>query len=201
MKTSANSSIPLAANDRMFFKHIPPQLKQVSKTPEGVEKISEVSRKKIRIFLVDDDPLFLKGLELSISAANGSAVINTFQTGEECLEQMKLKPSVVILDYFLNSKNTSASDGLDVLKKIKQLYPKTKVIMLSSQDSLNIAIDCIENGAYDYISKNHSSFVRINNIIKNIAGDVEVGSGFLAAVELIIIVIVFAVIVGFIMSQ
>ena len=200
METPVNNINALAPDDRLFFKRVDEQLKH-PKAPKGVNTISERSQKKVRIFLVDDDPLFLKGLELSISGNIGPLIIDTFQSGEECLQHMKMRPSIVVLDYFLNPNNVNALNGLKVLKEIKQLYPKTKVIMLSAQDSLDIAIDCIDNGAYDYISKSHSSLIRINNIIKNIVGDIRVTSGFFEALELILLVIVFALIAGFIVSH
>ena len=201
METLVNNSDSLAANGRMFFKHVDKQLTHEQKTPKGVRKLFEKPNKGIEIFLVDDDPLYLKGLELYISGNIGSLLINSFETGEECLQHMKLKPSIVVLDYFLNSKNPKASNGLNVLKQIKQFHPKTKVIMLSSQDSLNIAIDCIENGAYDYISKSHSSFIRINNIIKNITGDMEVTSGFFEILKYILLIILFLGVLALIISH
>lgn len=129
--------------------------------------------RKINVFLVDDDPLYLKALELSISSHFDWIEVHSFQTGEACLQQIKKKPGVVILDYYLNTKLSYAWNGITILKQIKKLYPKTKVIMLSSQDSLNVAIDCMENGAYDYISKSRTALMRINNCISNIFENTE----------------------------
>ena len=76
-------------------------LKQYSKNSVVAVKSTQ---QEIRIFLVDDDLLFLKALEHSISGKLTSVKIQTFQTGEACLQQMKFKPQIVILDYYLNSK-------------------------------------------------------------------------------------------------
>ena len=48
-------------------------------------------------------------------------------------------------------------DGLEVLKKIKETSEDSTVIMLSGQDKLQVALDSIKNGAYEYIAKSESS--------------------------------------------
>lgn len=185
---------------RMFPGNILSRMKKAFGNSKTTDLFSSESAKKIRVFLVDDDPLFLKALELSISSNLGSATINTFQTGEACLQNMKLKPAVVILDYYLNSEIPYAWDGMSILKQIKKINPKTKVIMLSSQDSLNVAIDCMEKGAYDYVSKSRASLVRINNILKNIAGNIEVNSAFYETCQFIVLVVILVLIASFIAS-
>ena len=129
------------------------------------------TKNKISIFIVDDNPIYVRALEGSIESKLPLIKIKTFLNGEACLHQMKLKPDVVILDYFLDSKVPYAWNGLEILKQIKKLNPKTKVIMLSAQDSLAIAEKCIDSGSYDYISKSESAFVKINNTLTNIIED------------------------------
>jgi PleD family two-component response regulator len=129
--------------------------------------------KEIIVFIVDDDLLYLNALEHSILEKLPEVKIKVFQTGEACLQQLKLKPDVIILDYFLDSKVSYAWNGLTILKQIKQINPKTKVIMLSSQDSLDVAVRCIDNGSFDYVSKSESAFVKINNMLMNIIQDIN----------------------------
>ena len=140
-------------------------------------------QKEITLFLVDDDPFYLKTLEHSILNNVGAVTIHSFQTGEACLHQMKKKPTIVILDYYLNSEASYAWNGLSILKQIKQLSPTTKVIMLSAQENINIAIDCMNNGAYDYISKTQTAFTKLNNIVKNVATDIKSTSLFFKIAE------------------
>jgi two-component system OmpR family response regulator len=188
MKTKAIIPSLLPIGDVALSKMIKPHIQQTSLLKSSKKGKVLSNKKIITIFLVDDDLLFLKALELSISSIFPSVIIKTFQTGEACLQQMKLKPSVVILDYYLNSEIPYAWNGISILKQIKKINPKTKVVILSSQDSLNIAIDCIENGAYDYISKSESSLVRINNILTNILGDAD--SNF-EGIKFLVIIILF----------
>jgi two-component system OmpR family response regulator len=190
METTAKLSRASAVNDK---KSISFRLKQLLNLAKK-EKASGKTNQKIIIFLVDDDPVFLKALELSISDKLASAEIKTFQTGENCLQQMKLKPSIVILDYYLNSEIPYAWNGMKILKHIKKISGKTKVIMLSSQDSLNIAMDSMENGAYDYISKSPSSLIRVNNILSNIAEDMEATDYLLRGYKYVALIILLAII-------
>ncbi len=128
-------------------------------------------KKELRVFLVDDDQLFLEALKFFLSEPNPNfqITIHSFDTGEACLDQIGLKPDVIVLDYYLNSSKPDAMDGIAVLKMIKQINPEARVIMLSSQDSITIASEMLEHGAFDYVSKNESAFVRIKNIITNIS--------------------------------
>jgi two-component system OmpR family response regulator len=146
--------------------------------------------KEIVVFLVDDDMLFLKALEHSILINHPYLKIKTFQTGEACLQQVASKPEIVILDYYLNSTLPYAWNGLTVLKEIKKINPSTKVIMLSSQDSLDTAVKCIDNGSFDYISKSESAFVKINNVVGNIVDDIKLNRKSIRPYQIISIIII-----------
>ena len=122
---------------------------------------------KIRIFLVDDDALYLKSLEIDFLNHAGF-IINTFLTGELCVANLSLLPDVIILDYQLDSINKRAMNGMETLDKIKVLNGDIPVVMLSSQDSIDIAISCMHHHAFDYIVKSETAFVRLQKIITTI---------------------------------
>jgi DNA-binding NtrC family response regulator len=123
--------------------------------------------KKIKIFLVDDDTLFLKALEIEF-LKNTDFIIECFSTGENCLENLNHNPDVIILDYHLNGIEINAMNGLEALVKIKTYNQETPVIMLSSQDKIEIAINCMHNKAYDYVVKSETAFVRLQKILNTI---------------------------------
>jgi AraC-like DNA-binding protein/CheY-like chemotaxis protein len=120
---------------------------------------------KIKVFIVDDDIVFLKFLELQFLAVDGF-VVETYTTGELCMEHLIHKPDVIILDYHLNSTIKKAMTGLETLIKIKALNTSFPIIMLSAQDNVEIAVKCLHNKAVDYVVKNETSFL---NLQKNIA--------------------------------
>ena len=123
--------------------------------------------KKIKLFLVDDDALFLKNMEIEF-LDKADIEVSTFSTGEKCLASLKQKPDVIILDFHLDGIVKNAMNGLSTLDGIKKNNPKTPVIMLSSQDKIEVAISCMHHGATDYVVKSETAFFRIQKIMTTI---------------------------------
>ncbi len=121
----------------------------------------------IQIFLVDDDIVFLKLLEIEFSQ-NANFIIHTFATGELCLANMDQLPDVVILDYHLDGVNKNAMNGIQTLDNIKAMHADIPVIILSSQDKIDVAIDCMHHHAVDYVVKSETAFMRLQKIINHI---------------------------------
>ena len=121
----------------------------------------------ILLFLVDDDALFLKSLEIEF-AENTESVIKTFPTGELCLENISQNPDIIILDYHLNGIDKNAINGLETLDRIKAANQAIPVIMLSSQDKIEVAVNCMKHQAFDYIVKSETAFIRLQKTITTI---------------------------------
>src|SRR5689334_18203866 len=102
--------------------------------------------KEVIIFLVDDDALYLKNLELQFKE-NTNFVIYTFPTGEKCIENQRLNPNIVVLDYNLSGVDKNAINGIQTLDRIKGISPFINVVMLSEQDKIEIAVDCMHHHA------------------------------------------------------
>jgi two-component system OmpR family response regulator len=125
------------------------------------------NEKNILLFLVDDDALFLKSLEIEFTQSTQS-VIKTFATGELCLENISQNPDIIILDYHLNSVDKNAINGLETLDRIIATNPQIPVIMLSSQDKIEVAVNCMKHKAFDYIVKSETAFLRLQKAITTI---------------------------------
>jgi DNA-binding NtrC family response regulator len=123
--------------------------------------------KKIKLFLVDDDVIYLKLLEIEF-LQHGDFTIETFATGELCVADLSHAPDVVILDYHLDGLDKTAMNGIATLDKIKSSDPAIPVVMLSSQDKIEVAIDCMHHKATDYVVKSETAFVRLQKIITTI---------------------------------
>lgn len=119
---------------------------------------------KIKLFLVDDDAVYLKLLEIEF-LQHGDFDIETYPTGELCVENLSHNPDVIILDYYLDGVDINAMNGMETLDKIKTENPNIPVVMLSSQDKIDIAISCMHHGAFDYVVKSETAFVRLQKII------------------------------------
>ncbi len=121
----------------------------------------------VKLFLVDDDIVFLKLLEMEFSQLQ-NFIIHTFVTGELCLANMNQQPDVVILDYHLDGVEKKAMNGIETLDKIKTMNADTPVIMLSAQDKIDVAIECIHHRAVDYVMKSETAFMHLQKIISHI---------------------------------
>ncbi|MDP2089539.1 MAG: response regulator [Flavobacteriaceae bacterium] len=126
-----------------------------------------INGNKVKLFLVDDDAVFLKSLEIDF-LQHADFSIETFATGELCLAQLSQNPDVIILDYYLDGIVKTAMNGMSTLDKIKAFNPDIPVIMLSSQDKIEVAISCMHHLAFDYVVKSETAFVRLQKIITTI---------------------------------
>jgi two-component system OmpR family response regulator len=122
---------------------------------------------KIKLFLVDDDAVFLKLLEIEF-LEHGDFTIETYATGELCMQNLSHSPDVIILDYHLDGIDKSAMNGIETLDKIKNFNPDIPVVMLSSQDKIDVAIKCMHHRAFDYVVKSETAFLRLQKIITTI---------------------------------
>ena len=123
-----------------------------------------IQENKIHLFLVDDDALFLKSLEIEFHH-HTDFTVETFATGELCVENLSHNPDVIILDYHLNGIDKNAMNGIETLDKIKALKPDIPVVMLSSQDKIDVAISCMHHRAFDYVVKSETAFLRLQKNI------------------------------------
>ena len=95
--------------------------------------------------------------------------IRIFDNGEDALQNMHLEPEIMVLDYHLSGSKAGAKNGVEILKEIKDKYPATEVIMLSGQDKIEVAVDSIKYGAYDYVVKGETAFSRMENAMNNVS--------------------------------
>jgi DNA-binding NarL/FixJ family response regulator len=126
-----------------------------------------MKNEKIKLFLVDDDALFLKSLQIEF-LQHADFTIETFATGELCMENLLHNPDVIILDYHLDGIDKNAMNGIETLDKIKAFNPDIPVVMLSSQDKIDVAINCMHHRAFDYVVKSETAFMRLHKIISTI---------------------------------
>jgi two-component system, OmpR family, response regulator len=122
---------------------------------------------KIKLFLVDDDSVYLKLLEIEFRQ-HANFAIEAFPTGEICIANLSHNPDVIILDYRLDGVDKNAMNGLDTLDKIKAFNPEIPVVMLSSQDKIEVAINCMHHKAFDYIVKSETAFLRLQKTLNTI---------------------------------
>lgn len=105
------------------------------------------------VFFVDDDKMILNLLEYTLNNRQDYEV-KTFQSGEDCIENLSLNPDLIILDHVFKSTGSAPLNGLQTLKKIRQTREDVPVVILSSQDDEDLKTEFYDSGATQYIPKN-----------------------------------------------
>ncbi len=125
------------------------------------------NQKTFKVFIVEDDLWYCSMLEYYLSL-NPDYVIQKFDTAKSFLAKLHEKPDVVTLDYSLPDMN-----GDQLLKQIRESSPDTRVIIISAQENVKVALDLMKKGASDYIVKDEDTKDRLWNTIKNLRENIE----------------------------
>lgn len=121
---------------------------------------------KVSVMVVDDSALMRKMISDMINMEDDMEVIAIARNGEDLLEKLKKQvPDVITLDIEMPKMN-----GIEALKKIMELKIPTKVIMISSlaQDGAEETMECLENGAIDFVPKPSGSISLNINVVREI---------------------------------
>ena len=99
--------------------------------------------------LITDDALFMRVTLKNILTQNGYEVCGEAQNGLEAVQLFKdLKPDLVTMDITMPEM-----DGLEALKKIREIDPNARVVMCTAMGQKNMVVDAIQSGAKDFIVK------------------------------------------------
>src|SRR5438105_8551202 len=102
-----------------------------------------------RIVIVDDHPLFRKGLEQLIHSEDGFAVCGEANNAPEAMDVIrKLNPDLAIVDLSLPGAN-----GIELIKNIRAEFSKLPILVLSMHDESLYALRSLRAGAQGYVMK------------------------------------------------
>lgn len=114
----------------------------------------------IRVMIVDDHRLFREGIKRILSDTKDIIVIAEAEDGEKAIKQVHIyNPDIILLDMVMPKMN-----GIETLRRMKDLGIKGKIIILSGYSNKNYIIDSIKIGAKGYITKDNNSTSLINVI-------------------------------------
>jgi DNA-binding NtrC family response regulator len=118
--------------------------------------------KPSKIFLVDDDLFCRQLMEHSIRGL-GFENIQTFDNGASCLDALIEEPDIVFLDQMMGSVS-----GTDALKAIKRFNPDIYVVLVSGQQQVQVAVDSLKFGAFDYVVKDEQLTDRLAAVLAKV---------------------------------
>lgn len=111
-----------------------------------------------KILLVDDHEMMLDGVERLIQDETEYDVVKKATSVAACMDSLAhLEVDLIITDY-----NLPDEDGLSLVKKVKKLYPETKIIVLSMHDEAHLVKEILKSGVNAYILKKDSQSELIN---------------------------------------
>jgi DNA-binding response OmpR family regulator len=101
----------------------------------------------LKILLLEDEANVAKGLQLVLGEAGYE--VDWAETGKRALELFRHKPyDLMLADLLLPD-----TDGMEVIKEVRRLWPQTKVIVITGYATVASAIDALKLGALDYVEK------------------------------------------------
>lgn len=129
-----------------------------------------MNEKPFKIFVVEDNEWYNRLLVHNLSL-NPDYEIESYTTGKELIQNLHKLPDVITLDYRLPDIK-----GLELLKKIKAENEEIQVILISEQDDIEVVVELLKHGAYDYIVKTEHIRERLLNAVQNIRKGVRLQS-------------------------
>ncbi|MBA3648174.1 MAG: response regulator [Chitinophagales bacterium] len=121
------------------------------------------------LFIIDDDSAAMHSLKNFVERKYPGIEVATFGSGESALVELHRKPDVIVLDYHLKNEKEELN-GIEILKRIKDLLPHTPIIFMSDDDHENVAANIVKYGAYDYIVRGSGAYQRLEIMINNATG-------------------------------
>ena len=116
-----------------------------------------------RIVIVDDHPLFRKGLEQLIQSEDGFAVCGEANNAPEAMDVIrKLNPDLAIVDLSLPGAN-----GIELIKNIRAEFSKLPILVLSMHDESLYALRALRAGAEGYVMK-HEAMTNVIQAIREV---------------------------------
>ena len=121
----------------------------------------------LKVLIADDHTLIREGLKKILQTAEEISVVLEAQNAREVIEQAKKQDhlDIVILDISLPDKS-----GLELLKDLKQYYPKLPVLILSMHPEHRFAVRALKAGASGYVTKETAVTELIEAVRKAVQG-------------------------------
>ncbi|WP_134682804.1 response regulator [Brevibacillus migulae] len=116
----------------------------------------------IRILLVDDHAVVLRGLHFFLATQKDFTIIGEAHNGKEALDMVAAsKPDVVLMDLVMPEM-----DGIEATAQIRKLYPDVKVLVLTSYNDQDYVLPALQAGASGYLLKD----MKPDQIVESIRG-------------------------------
>lgn len=115
-----------------------------------------------RIFIVDGDPLW--NMKMTQILANlGYTNTVSFESGEDCVNNLHLNPVIIFLDYQMKAMN-----GLEVLRRAKDYFPGIGIVFCTANENLSVAVSAMKSGSLDFLCKKYVTEEKIHTVLDSL---------------------------------
>ncbi|MBX2962384.1 MAG: response regulator transcription factor [Cyclobacteriaceae bacterium] len=109
-------------------------------------------QKHMKTVLIDDHTILLDGIRALLEREGEHEILATATNAEEGLDLLRQhKPDLLITDF-----NLPGMDGLSLIRRVKQLFPEMKIVVLSMHDETHLVKEILKEGVNAYILKKDS---------------------------------------------
>ena len=126
--------------------------------------------RKPKIMIVEDEPILRQGLEiLGDWEKNGLHLIGSASNGEEALARMETEcPDIIITDIMM-----PVMDGIALIERVKEIFPRTELIVLSNYSDFQYVKQAMKAGASDYLLKAQIDFDSLMGVVNKIRDTID----------------------------
>lgn len=125
-------------------------------------KIKEMifGKEDFKIFLLEDNQMFLESLKMSLSNTFANGVkLSAYNESNSLIDELKNAPDVLVMDYYLDEK--SEVEGIELIKYVREKCPFTQIIVLTGEKKIEKAKACYNEGVTNYITKDVNSIRKV----------------------------------------
>jgi response regulator of citrate/malate metabolism len=139
----------------------------------------ESAKKEIKIFVIEDDLIFtnilidiLDNIISDYQSQNIDIVYTTFYSAREASFELRKKPDIVLLDYYIMDDTLEPLTANDFLHDAISSEAKVDIILISGLEDQNLIEELKAKGIKAYLGKDPISLVKIEPTIKNIIEEI-----------------------------
>ena len=126
-----------------------------------------------RIFVVEDHPITREGIRALLAQESDLAVVGEATSGPDCLALLdSAQPDLVLVDIAIEG-----TDGIELTKQIRALYPDLRVLVLSAYDEEVYSERAVRAGARGYLAKHEAGTALIDAIRAVLEGRLYLSDG------------------------
>ncbi|WP_343605311.1 response regulator [Fluviicola sp.] len=121
------------------------------------------------VFIVEDNKTYAETLKTFLYAEVPAVKeVKVFPVGETCLLEIHRNPDLIIMDYFLDSKYYDAETGLEIIRQIRAEKPELNIVLLSSQQEIDVVLQATKEYKCTYLKKDREAFDKVSEITREI---------------------------------